>query len=196
MRFKIMLGTSKTRLVHGMDRVDFGPNLLASGGRWRDPKPIAQIHRFSWFRVQVVADRFGQWWELSKSAKCCWNMQKIVGFYKNSPFCLNFAESSQNLTRFGRDLTRSCWISLKQNLILLDLVYSINRVRWLGFWRRKPTTRLASVSSWRQKPAANWLDLRFGMDSGHHQAIWLGFRVPIESRHPYPKHFKTNQIEP
>ena len=54
-----MLGTSKTRLVHGMDRVDFGPNLLASGGRWRDPKPIAPIHRFSWFRGQVGAGPFG-----------------------------------------------------------------------------------------------------------------------------------------
>lgn len=60
MKFEIMLGTSKTRLVRETDRVDFRPNLPASGRRQRDPKLTVEINRFSRFRVQVMAGRFGQ----------------------------------------------------------------------------------------------------------------------------------------
>ena len=60
MRFEIILDTSKTRLVHEIDRVNFGPNLLASGGRQKDPKSIAKINQFSRFQVQVMAGQFGQ----------------------------------------------------------------------------------------------------------------------------------------
>ena len=56
-------------------------------------------------------------------------MQKITEFYKNSSFYLNSTESNQDLTKSNRDLTKSCWISLEKNLILPDLVYSIDQVR-------------------------------------------------------------------
>ena len=31
-------------------------------------------------------------------------------------------------------------------------VYNLRQVKWLGFWRREPATRLACVGPWTQKP--------------------------------------------
>ena len=77
-----------------------------------------------------------------KSPKSAWISSNLVGSHQIwSRSCLDLLECR----RISPNLV---WNSLH----IARFVYNVGRVGWLGFWRRKPTTRPAGVGSWAQKP--------------------------------------------
>ena len=61
-------------------------------------------------------------------------------------------ENSLDLLRFELDFAR--------------FVYNLRWVGWLEFWRRKPTTRLASVRPWVRKPKTDYWERLLRLKSG------------------------------
>ena len=77
---------------------------------------------------------------------------------KSAWISLNLSRFHQVWSRSHRNKLGSPRISpnlLESELDLagvVGFVYYISRVEWLGFWRRKPTTRPAGIQSWARKP--------------------------------------------
>ena len=63
-------------------------------------------------------------------------------------------------------------------------VYTLRWVEWLGFWRRKPTTRPASIGPWAWKPETDRRERWFGLNSGGDRASWSVQRVTVGSGYP------------
>ena len=191
--YDLSLFMSRTRSV--LDPTQTRP----VGVGWRNSKSTARINQSSWFWVRVSIGQFDRLSEAKKShrnlQKSCWNLEKVVGI------CIFFAKNCRNLARFGYIPPDLVEISSDLVEISLDLVeISLDlacfcRFGWifnmalvvfklLGFWRSKSITRLVGVSSWKRKLLVDWLDLRFGSESGQCWAVWPGCRVSVGSRQP------------
>ena len=134
------------------------PNPPAPSGRQRDLKPTAnfnQSNRFMFKSVRSVE-------RVAEAANITEIFKKFTEICKNS-LDLHWKSPKStwiwpNLTKSHQIWSRSHWISSNLSLILPELakfVYNIGQIGWIGFWRRKPTTRPANIRSWVSKPVTN-----------------------------------------
>ena len=151
-----------TKVVHGSGWVSFGPSLdlthqrrVGGKGTWNwPPTSIGQIG-FMFKSVRLVE-------RVAKAANVIEIFKKFTKIYKNS-LDLHWKSPKStwiwpNLAKSHQIWSRSHWISSNLSLILPELakfVYNIGQVGWIGFWRRKPTTRPANIRSWVSKPVTN-----------------------------------------
>ena len=93
---------------------------------------------------------------LKSRQKSVWISSNLVGFHqvwsRSHRNKLGSPRISPNLLESELDLAG-----------VVRFVYYIGRVGWLGFWRRKPTTRPAGIGSWAQKPVTDQRERRFGL---------------------------------
>ena len=69
-------------------------------------------------------------------------------------------------------------------LDFVRFVYNLHQVGWLGFWRRKTTTRPTGVGPWARKPETDRRERWFELNSSGEWVGWSVWRVAVGSGHP------------
>ena len=138
---------TQNRPPASLGRVGFGFRWCS--GRWRESSNPANVVEI----FKKFAEIYKNPVDLhQKSPKSAWISSNLVGYHQI------WLRSHLDLFECHRISPNLAWISPN----IIGFVYNVGRVEWLGFWRRKPTTRPAGVGSWAQKPVTDRRSGRFG----------------------------------